>query len=79
LNASKDDGALIREVAINLSNERESDLRPHYAMNSSIPIDQRMGLSSSTWFARPLWFYLAFVACVFTAIEWFLYQRRLIS
>ena len=79
LNASKDDGALIREVAVNLSNERESDLRPHDAMNSSSPLDQRMGLSSSTWFARPLWFYLAFVACVFTAIEWFLYQRRLIS
>ncbi|MDZ4849188.1 MAG: VWA domain-containing protein [Pirellulaceae bacterium] len=63
------------EIAVNLSNARESDLRPSkefQASNTNQPL-------VSSWLGRPVWFYLIFIACALTTTEWFLYQRRLIT
>ena len=65
----------IAEFAVNLSNNRETDLMP--------PADvlQQAGQSASLagWFARPIWYYLIGLAGVLFLTEWFLYQRRYIS
>ncbi len=63
------------EVAVNLASERETDLRPLAQLLESTQSKD----ASSGWFSRPFWFYLIFIACVLTSIEWFLYHRRFIS
>ena len=55
-----------------LLNARESDLRPAESTEES----QSRQIAVTGWFTRPLWFYLAAVACVLTVTEWFLYHRR---
>jgi hypothetical protein len=63
------------EFAVNLADERESDLRPKEHL-----IDKREAIPmAANWFARPLWFYIAACACAITVAEWFLYQRRVIT
>ena len=55
-----------------LLNASESDLRPaggiEETLSSQVPV--------AGWFTRPLWYYLAAVACVLSVAEWFLYHRR---
>jgi len=63
------------EVAVNLASERETDLRPLEQLTEST----RSTAVTSSWFSRPLWFYLTCVAILLTCVEWFLYQRRFIS
>lgn len=65
----------IREFAVNLANERETDLRPPTAL-----LEQTNPATAvSGWWNRPPWFLLVCLACVFTAWEWFAYQRRVIT
>jgi hypothetical protein len=66
---------VFRQVAVNLANKRESDLRPleRYSTESSNE------MLVSRWFSRPIWFYLTLLASIFVGTEWFLYQRRFIS
>ena len=63
------------EVAVNLANVRETDLRPLKDLVES-PQTQ---VTTAGWFSRPFWFYLVLLASILSALEWFLYQRRLIS
>lgn len=62
-------------LAVNLANERESDLRPVNDLITAAPSPETM----SRWFSRPLWFSLALLAAVLFSIEWALYQRRVIA
>ncbi len=66
---------VLAEVAVNLANARETDLRPLKEFFES-PQTQ---VTTAGWFSRPFWFYLILLACILSAVEWFLYQRRLIS
>ena len=66
---------VLAEVAVNLADDRETDLRPMKELIES----PQMHFPSAGWFSRPFWFYLILMACVLTTLEWFLYQRRLIS
>ena len=66
---------VMAEVAVNLANVHETDLRPLKELVES-PQTQ---ITTAGWFSRPFWFYLILFASVLSAAEWFLYQRRLIS
>jgi hypothetical protein len=61
------------EIACNLSNPRESDLRGAEQESKDLTSLQA-GLGG-----KPVWFYLALVACALVATEWYLYQRRWIT
>ena len=63
-------------VAVNLANARESDLRTDAARleDDAAPIAAAAG-----WFSRPVWYYLAVLACLLCVTEWFLYNRRFID
>jgi hypothetical protein len=61
------------ELACNLANRRESDLRPA----TTLPEHHRAAASALG--ARPVWYYLIAVAWALTTWEWFLYQRRWID
>ncbi len=63
------------QIAVNLANERETDLRPSKDLQES----QVVKMNSETWMSKPLWFYLTIAACLLTSVEWFLYHRRFIS
>jgi hypothetical protein len=63
------------ELACNLANRQESDLRVPEALASAAP-QQAM---AAAWLTRPTWFYLIAVAWLLATVEWFLYQRRWIS
>jgi hypothetical protein len=65
-------GRELTRIACNLFNATESDLRSAIEpMQSAAEVD--------TWFVRPLWYYLALLALLLTATEWWLYQRRWIE
>jgi hypothetical protein len=64
----------IAELAVNLADESETDLRPPDEL-----IDDKTTPLVAGWFTRPIWFYLATVACLLTVGEWWLYQRRVIT
>jgi hypothetical protein len=66
---------LLATIAVNLANERETDLRPAPQLLQSNSAE----FVVASWFNRPLWFYLCLAACLLTCVEWFLYQRRWIS
>lgn len=68
-------GSLISEVAVNLANERETDLRPSKVLIESL----QSQITPAAWMTRPAWYYLILLACMLTTLEWFLYQRRLIA
>jgi hypothetical protein len=70
------DTPALQEVAVNLANAAESDLRPNSAVSEK-PIPTQ--LLAGSVFGRPTWFYLLFLAFVLAAVEWYLYQRRWIS
>jgi hypothetical protein len=62
------------EIACNLTNARESDLRPPAGITPSAPMAAAFGLGG-----QPLWFYFLVSAWLLMGVEWFLYQRRWIS
>jgi hypothetical protein len=68
-------GGPVLELACNLANRRESDLRPDEKLLAARPADSVAG----GWFTRPIWFYLVAGAWLVAAGEWFLYQRRWIT
>jgi hypothetical protein len=61
------------ELAVNLANAAESDLR---VVDASRPAFQA-GLAGLA--GRPIWFYLTLLATGLISAEWWLYQRRWIS
>jgi hypothetical protein len=72
----KPPGSPVVELACNLANAAESDLRvPDALAAAEVPQAGFIaGLSG-----RPVWFYLLAVAFLLAAAEWYLYQRRWIS
>lgn len=66
---------LAAEVAVNLANECETNLRP--SPESVLSSDRVEWVSS--WFRGPLWSYLVPAAVLLLLAEWVLYQRRWIS
>jgi hypothetical protein len=65
----------VQEIACNLANRAESDLRTPESL-SSAGVEQAAALGFA---GRPLWFYLLAAAWLLAAVEWYLYQRRWIS
>jgi hypothetical protein len=63
------------DLACNLANRSESDLRVPEALLKTQP---RVALAGG-WLTRPIWFYLIGLALLLAPAEWFLYQRRWIS
>lgn len=63
------------ELACNLSNRPESDLRPAESLVKSTEASPL----AAGWFTRPIWFYLLVLAWLLAGLEWFMYQRRVIS
>lgn len=62
----------VTEIAVNLTDREESDLRPR--------IDSVAATSAATGGgARSLWFYLTLAALGLIVGEWFLYQRRIVA
>ena len=75
----KDNSALtipLLEIACNLANSTESDIRPPEELITEkiTPSPVLAGLGS-----HPIWFWLLVLALGLTSIEWCLYQRRVIS
>lgn len=68
-------GLAVQEIACNLANPRESDLRPAEALSESPSVEA----TGAMWSSRPIWFYLLTAALLLGVMEWFLYQRRWIS
>jgi hypothetical protein len=66
-------GEVVTELACNLGDRRESDLRPDMGL-----ADRRPGLAAGLA-VRPIWYYLLASALMLTCWEWFLYQRRWID
>jgi hypothetical protein len=66
-------GEVVAELACNLADRRESDLRPV----DGLP-ERREGLAAGIA-VRPIWYYLLTSALMLTCWEWFLYQRRWID
>ena len=63
------------ELAVNLANARESDLRPVKEFAAEDSTKPRL----AGWLSRPLWYYVLLCACAATVAEWFMYQRRVIT
>lgn len=61
------------ELAVNLANAAESDIRATGDSSAS----RQAALAGLG--ARPIWFYLTLLATALISIEWWLYQRRWIS
>jgi len=68
-----DPTAPVVQIACNLSNSTESDIRVTQESES-----QETSVGGGLG-GRPIWFYLLIIGTVLTATEWFLYQRRWIS
>jgi hypothetical protein len=66
-------GEVVAELACNLADRRESDLREP----AGLP-ERRPGLAAGLA-VRPIWYYLLASALMLTCWEWFLYQRRWID
>lgn len=74
-NSTEDiDNVVLQQIAVNLANTDETDLRP--VTDTTISGDVAV---AGTWLTRPVWFYLTIIATLFCAVEWFLYQRRFLS
>jgi hypothetical protein len=65
----------VLEIACNLSNRAESDLRPP----KELPDAATETGSTADFVGRPIWFYLLALAWGLAGLEWYLYQRRWIS
>ncbi|MBI3865291.1 MAG: VWA domain-containing protein [Planctomycetia bacterium] len=68
-------GAPTLEIACNLGNREESDLRPTEAALALVPAETL----AAGWMTRPIWYYLVILAWVLAGLEWYPYQRRWIS
>jgi hypothetical protein len=66
-------GAPAVEIACNLANRAESDLRP-----AEITPSQSTAAVAG-FMSRPIWYYLVALAWLLAGLEWYLYQRRWIS
>jgi len=66
-------GAPAVEIACNLANRAESDLRP-----AEITTAQQTAAVAG-FMSRPIWYYLVALAWLLAGLEWYLYQRRWIS
>jgi hypothetical protein len=64
---------VLAELACNLADRRESDLRP------SDGLPERTTSLAAGLAVRPIWYYLLASAWLLTCWEWFLYQRRWID
>jgi len=64
----------IAELACNLANPRETDIRTPADLLTATTADPLQ----AGWLTRPVWFYCAIAALLLAFIEWCLYQRRLI-
>jgi hypothetical protein len=73
--ADTPDAAPIQEIACNLANREESDLRPP----ESLPSLGEEPARAIGFAGRPIWFYLLAAAWLLAGLEWYLYQRRWIS
>jgi hypothetical protein len=74
-NPAKPAAAPALEIACNLANRSETDLRPSDAVLALVhPEATRAGLMT-----RPIWYYLVALAWLLAGLEWYLYQRRWIS
>lgn len=73
--ADTPEAAPIQEIACNLANREESDIRPP----ESLPFLGEEPARAMGFAGRPIWFYLLAVAWLLAALEWYLYQRRWIS
>ncbi|MCA9175372.1 MAG: BatA and WFA domain-containing protein [Planctomycetales bacterium] len=62
-------------LAVNLADERETDLRAdeYYASRATLES------ATARWLTRPIWFYLVGMVTALCVLEWFMYQRRVIS
>jgi hypothetical protein len=63
------------EIACNLANRAESDLRPPESLSSS----GDEATAAAAIVGRPVWFFLLAVAWLLVVFEWYLYQRRWIT
>lgn len=63
----------LREIACNLHNPRESDLR--LTQQTQSQLQQR----SASFGGRPVWFYGLVCVWLLIGVEWYLYQRRWMS
>ncbi len=63
------------ELACNLASRAESDLRVPEALSQSKTAE----IAPTSWFVRPIWFYLVGLAWIVAGGVWFLYQRRWIA
>jgi hypothetical protein len=63
------------QLACNIANRWESDLRPPEALATGETPLAVAGFG----FNRPIWFYLIVLALLLAAAEWYLYQRRWIT
>jgi hypothetical protein len=69
------DASPVQQIACNLANRDESDLRvPEFLLAAQDEPERAVGFLS-----RPIWFYLLAAAWLLTGIEWYLYQRRWIT
>jgi hypothetical protein len=62
-------------IAVNLASAHETDMRPDPKW-----LEQgKQGLLGSNAWTRPIWFYLVAFASILVTLEWFMYQRRIIT
>jgi hypothetical protein len=73
--ADAPDAAPVQEIACNLANREESDLRTP----ESLPSWGEEPARAMGFAGRPIWFYLLVAAWLLIVLEWYLYQRRWIS
>jgi hypothetical protein len=71
---TSDDAVPLIDLAVNLANDAETDLRAPAELMTEEPQTLIAG-----WFTRPIWFYLTAIACLVTVTEWWLYQRRVVT
>lgn len=72
---SKSNTASVAELACNLASPKESDLRvPKELLGKGETL-----AAAASYFNRPIWLYLLFLAFLLFTVEWFLYQRRWIT
>jgi hypothetical protein len=67
------DGPGVVQVACNLVDAAESDLRPRADLTDI------QGRTLASWGGQPIWFYLTLVAAGLITAEWWLYQRRIVG
>ncbi len=64
----------IAELAVNLANASETDLRCPADL-----VEEESDILAANWFTKPIWFYLTAAACLLTVIEWRWHQRRILT